>query len=140
LGELEEINDRIIELIEGNDVLVQQNTQHLKYASTIDDASSLVENYLFLRQGDAPSVVVETTEETTRRQALAVAEQELRDNQTEISTDESEVNPSDSVLQVGQRVDLNSLGSTLAPDAWIEVYLAGREETHVREREETNLR
>ncbi|KAI9551305.1 hypothetical protein GHT06_002505 [Daphnia sinensis] len=118
LGELENIHDRIIELIDDDDVLTQQNVQHLTYAKVVDNCSSLVENYLLIRQDDDPSVVIETPEEIARRQALQTAEQRLREARTELAaaeqavidlggtvspTDGSEVNPSDSVSSVGNK-------------------------------------
>ncbi len=55
LGELETIHDRIVKLIDDDDVLTQQNSQHLMYARTIDNCSSLVEeDYLVLREEDGP--------------------------------------------------------------------------------------
>ncbi|EFX73957.1 hypothetical protein DAPPUDRAFT_109357 [Daphnia pulex] len=85
--------------------------------------------------------------ETTRRQALAATEQRVRDAQAELSaaeqtvmdlggqvpiSDSSELNPSDSVSQFGQRDDPYPLASGVAPDAWIDLYFAGREKPHVR--------
>jgi hypothetical protein len=46
LGDLERIHDRIIELVDDDDVAATQNTQYLAYASTVDAASAMVENYL----------------------------------------------------------------------------------------------
>ncbi|XP_045034560.1 uncharacterized protein LOC123475636 [Daphnia magna] len=153
LGELENIHDRIIELIDDDDVLTQQNVQHLTYAKVVDNCSSLVENYLLIRQDDDPSVVIETPEEIARRQALQTAEQRLREARIELATaeqavidlggtvsptDGSEVNPSDSVSSVGNKptngIDFDPVDSTQAPDAWIDVYLTGREKPHVREK------
>ncbi|KAI9551306.1 hypothetical protein GHT06_002506 [Daphnia sinensis] len=154
LGELENIHDRIIELIDDDDVLTQQNVQHLTYAKVVDNCSSLVENYLLIRQDDDPSVVIETPEEIARRQALQTAEQRLREARTELAaaeqavidlggtvspTDGSEVNPSDSVSSVGNKPTngiyfIDPVDSTQAPDAWIDIYLTGREKPHVREK------
>ncbi len=135
LGELEELNNRIIVLIEDHEAISQPTALHLKYASVIDDSSALVENYLLLRQDDAPSVVVESAEETARRQALVTAEQRLRNARAELSAaelevmdsggevtiaDSSELNPSDSMSQVGQRTDPYPVASAVAPDAWID--------------------
>ncbi|XP_045030437.1 uncharacterized protein LOC123472631 [Daphnia magna] len=147
LGELEEIHNRFILLIEDQDAISPQTALHLIYASVIDDSSALIENYLLLRQDDASSVVVESAEETARRQALATAEQRLRDARAELSateqevidlggevtiTDSSELNPSDSVSQIGRRTDPSPVASAVAPDAWIDLYVAGREKPHVR--------
>ncbi|KAI9562447.1 hypothetical protein GHT06_009880 [Daphnia sinensis] len=86
LGELEAIHDRIIELLDEDDVAAvnTQTTQHLTYASTVDSASSLDENYLTLRIGDPASVIVKTPEESAKRQALQTAEQRLRDARAEL--------------------------------------------------------
>ena len=58
LGELEDIHDRILALIDDEEAISQQTALHLKYASVIDDSSAMVENYLILRQYDVPSEVV----------------------------------------------------------------------------------
>jgi hypothetical protein len=91
--------------------------------------------------------VVESAKETTRRQALAATEQRVRVAQAELSaaeqavmdlggqvpiSDPSELNPSGSVSQFGQRDDPYPLASGVAPDAWIDLYLTGREKPHVR--------
>lgn len=129
-----------------------QTTQHLTYAATVDSASSLVENYLTLRLGDPASVIVETPEEITRRQALQAAEQRLRDARVELEEaekayvdlggqitpqDGSEIGPSDSASQIGARpihkFEHYPIGPALPADAWIETYLAGQEKPFVRE-------
>jgi hypothetical protein len=91
--------------------------------------------------------VVESAKETTRRQALAAIELRVRVAQAELSaaeqgvidlggqvpiSDPTELNPSDSVSQFGQRDDPYPLASGVAPEAWIDLYLAGREKPHVR--------
>ncbi len=83
----------------------------------------------------------------TRRQALTATEQRVRDAQAELSaseqaimdvgdqvpiSDPSELNPSDSVSQFGQQDDPYPLVSGVAPDAWIDLYLAGRKKPHVQ--------
>jgi hypothetical protein len=152
-GELETIHDRIIELVDEDAVLTQQNNQHLLYAQTIDNCSALVEDFLLLRQEDASSVVIETPEQIARRQALETTEQRLRDSRAEVAaaeqaiidlggdvlpTDGSEVNPSDTTSHVGdkptKKIEFYPADSTQAPDAWIDVYLAGKEEPHGREK------
>ena len=60
LGELETINDRILELLE-EDLGDAQNTQHLTYDTTVDNASALVETYLVKRRNDAAFNGVGTT-------------------------------------------------------------------------------
>jgi hypothetical protein len=153
LGELETIHDRIIELVDEDDVLTQQNNQHLLYAQTIDNCLALVENYLLQRQDDDPSVVIETPEQIARRQALETAEQRLRDAGAEVAaaeqavidlggdvlpTDGSEMNPSDSASHVGdkptKKIEFYPADSTQVPDAWIDVYLAGKERPHGKEK------
>lgn len=49
LGDMETIHDRIVKLLDDDGVVIAQNTRHLTYASTVDGASSLVENYVLLR-------------------------------------------------------------------------------------------
>ena len=69
LGELETINDRILELTE-EELGDAQNTQHMTYATTVENASALVETYRVKRQDDAPSELIETEEQAARRQEL----------------------------------------------------------------------
>lgn len=118
---------------------------HLIYATLINDSSALVENYLLLRKNDTPYQKWLSLQK--RRQAFAATEQRVRDAQAELSaaeqavmdlggqvpiSDPSELNPSYSVSQFGQRDDAYPLASGVAPDAWIDLYLAGREKPHVR--------
>ena len=153
LGELETIHDRIVELVDEDDVLTQQNNQHLLYAQTIDNCSALVEDYLLLHRDDPSSVTVETPDQIARRQALETAYQRLRDLREEVkaaeqaiidlggevlSTDGSEVNPTDSVSNIGdkptKKIGYFQADSPQAPDAWIDVYLAGKEQPHGQEK------
>ncbi|XP_046459823.1 uncharacterized protein LOC124206177 [Daphnia pulex] len=150
LGELETIHDRVIELVDDNDVLTQQNNQHQLYAQTIDNCSALVEDYLLLRRDDASSVAVETPDQIARRQELETAYQRLRDARAEVAaaeqaiiylggdvlpTDGSELNPSDSASQVGAKPTKKiECYPAEAPDAWIDTYLAGKERPIVREK------
>ncbi len=147
LGELEVIHDRMIELLdEVDDAAVNtQTTQHQTYANHVDSASSLVENYLILRQNDPISVIDETPEEIARREALQTAEQRLRDARAELeeaekayvdlggditSPDKSEIGPSDSASQVGARpapkAEHYPTGPSLPADAWIDLAVSSR--------------
>ena len=153
LGELETIHDRIVELVDEDDALTQQNNQHLLYAQTIDNCSALVEDYLLLHRDDPSSVTGETQDQIARRQALETAYQRLRDLREEVkaaeqaiidlggevlSTDGSEVHPNDSVSNIGdkptKKIGYFQADSPQAPDAWIDVYLAGKEQPHGQEK------
>ncbi|EFX67252.1 hypothetical protein DAPPUDRAFT_115590 [Daphnia pulex] len=116
LGDLERIHDRIIELVDDDDVAATQNTQHLAYASTVDAASALVKNYLLQRQDDNSSVVPETEAQAAIRRALQAAEQRVREARAEVEAaeqafmdlggdfsalGETELGPPDSVSQAG---------------------------------------
>ena len=154
LGDLERIHDRIIDLVGDDDVAATaQNTQHLAYASTVDAASAMVENYLLQRQDDNSSVVPETEEQAAARRALQAAEQRVREARAEVEAaeqafmdlggdlsalEETELGPSDSVSQAGRQAPKEkescSTGIADAPDSWIDTYLAGKEKPIVREK------
>ncbi|KAI9565123.1 hypothetical protein GHT06_008892 [Daphnia sinensis] len=118
VSELEAIHDRIIELLDEDDVAAVniQTTQHLTYASFVDSASSLVENYLTLRIGDPASVIVETPEESARRQALQTAEQLLRDARAELEEAEQDF------VDLGEKPNVREKGDKPSVTIQLEVY------------------
>ncbi|XP_032791657.2 uncharacterized protein LOC116928674 [Daphnia magna] len=153
LGELETIHDLIIELVDDDDVARAQNTQHLTYASAVDGASAMVENYLLQRQDDTFSVVPETEEQIARKIALQATEQRVRDAGAKFEAaeqalidlggdisalEEGEVDPYDSVSQSGRKEPKEKVPSLTdvaePPDIWIDTYLTGKEMPIVREK------
>ena len=150
LGDLEIVNDRILQLID-EDLGDAQNTQHLTYATTVDNASALVETYLTQRQNDAPSELIETEEQAARRQELQDAEQRVKDARAVLEEaeqalfdlgglpkEDSEIDPGDSASQLrGGGIKGGAMADeegTTPPDNWIDVYVAGKEKPHVVER------
>ncbi|KAK4037433.1 hypothetical protein OUZ56_029466 [Daphnia magna] len=153
LGELETIHDLIIELVDDDDMARAQNTQHLTYASAVDGASAMVENYLLQRQDDTFSVVPETEEQIARKIALQATEQRVRDAGAKFEAaeqalidlggdisalEEGEVDPYDSVSQSGRKEPKEKVPSLTdvaePPDIWIDTYLTGKEMPIVREK------
>ncbi|KZS19521.1 Uncharacterized protein APZ42_014015 [Daphnia magna] len=130
-----------------------QNTQHLTYASAVDGASAMVENYLLQGQDDTSSVVPVTEEQIARRIALQAAEQQVRDARAEFEAAEQalidlgddisalekgEVDPYDSVSQSGRKAPKEKEPSLTdvaePPDHWIDTYQAGKEMPIVRDK------
>jgi hypothetical protein len=150
LGELEAVNDRILALNE-EELGEDQNTQHLTYATTVDNASALVETYLEQRQDDEPSELIETEEQAARRQELQDAEQRVKDARAALEdaeqalldlgglpNEDSEIDPDDSASQLRgagtKRVAMGDEEDTSPPDNWIDIYVAGREKPHRAEK------
>lgn len=158
LGELDRVQDRLLELLDEEDHEAQIN-EHTIWAGKVDDSSSLVESYLLSRHDDVSSVIMETPADAAKRQAILAAEDRLRDARAEFETAKQALTEATkAVTDLGGTADDNDDNvdfmdscshagdapkkkdesvrpeSEQAADSWIDVYVSGREKPIPREK------